>query len=143
MIHTIGYGSPHAYFLLSLIYPNVDFKIRTYQVDHIHPRSKFNRTNLVNNGIEDEELIEEWISEKKDLLPNLQLLAGIDNNNKKSKALKDYLKDKSIKDRRILIKENFLPSWGQRKMFELYYFDEFYNYRAKQLFRKLKSVFKV
>ncbi len=59
------YGSPHAYFLLSLIYPTVDFKIRRYEVDHVHPRSKFNPTNLRNNGIDNEEKITNWIEEKR------------------------------------------------------------------------------
>lgn len=46
LVENTVYGSPHAYFLLSLIYPTVDFKIRRYEVDHVHPRSKFNVRNL-------------------------------------------------------------------------------------------------
>lgn len=138
-VNNTGYRSPHAYFILSLLYPSIDFKVFRYQVDHLHPQSKFNRTNLKNNGINEEETIQEWLEEKKDLLPNLQLLAGVDNNNKKSKTLLGYLKDKPIQQRKDFIKQNFLPPWNNQQLMELSNFDEFFEWRAKQMVRQLKK----
>jgi uncharacterized protein with ParB-like and HNH nuclease domain len=106
LVEDTSYGSPHAYFLLSLIYPTVDFKIRKYEVDHIHPRSKFNRSNLISIGITDEETIEYWKDEKCNQLPNLQLLGDKDNNNKRSKTLNEYIQAKTPKERADFIKDN-------------------------------------
>lgn len=108
-IEDTSYGSPHAYFILSLIYPTVDFKIRKYEVDHIHPRSKFNRSNLNSIGITDEKTIEYWKNEKCNQLPNLQLLGDKDNNNKRSKTLNEYIQAKTTKERAEFIKDNLLP----------------------------------
>jgi len=139
LVEDTNYFSPHAYFLLSLIYPTVDFKIRRYEVDHVHPRSKFNNTNLWNNGIEDAETIEYWIDEKRDLLPNLQLLGDKDNSNKRAKTIVEYLKAKPIRERREFMKENLLSS--DLKFLELKNFDEFFEYRKRQLVSKLKKHF--
>lgn len=65
LVEETVYGSPHAYFILSLIYPTVDFKIRRYEVDHVHPRNKFNYSNLKNNGIDNEDTLTDWIEEKR------------------------------------------------------------------------------
>ncbi len=140
LVGEIAYGSPHAYFLLSLIYPTVDFKIRRYEVDHVHPRSKFNRSNLKNNGIDDEEKIAEWMKEKKDLLPNLQLLGYRDNSSKKAKTIIEFLNAKSSKERTEFAKENLLPLQN-KKLLELKNFDEFFDYRKRQLVTKLKKHF--
>ncbi|RYZ83155.1 MAG: DUF262 domain-containing protein, partial [Proteobacteria bacterium] len=138
LVDTVKYGSPHAYFLLSLVYPSVDFKVRKYEVDHIHPRSKFNNSNLVQHGIE-EERIELWKSDKKDLLPNLQLLAGMDNNNKRARTLVDYLKAKSKGEREAFMQDNLIPK--DFDILRLDRFDDFYELRKRKLVGKLRSVF--
>jgi len=138
LVEDTCYGSPHAYFLLSLIYPTVDFKIRKYEVDHIHPRIKFNRSNLITNGITDEDTIEYWKEEKCNQLPNLQLLGDKDNNKKRSKTLNEYLQAKTSKERSDFIKDNLLPS--NNKLRELKRFDDFFEFRKKQLINKLKKI---
>lgn len=141
IVEDISYGSPHAYFILSLIYPTVDFKIRKYEVDHIHPRSKFNRSNLISIGITDEETIEYWKNEKCNQLPNLQLLGDKDNNNKRSKTLNEYIQAKTTKERADFIKDNLLPP--DKRLRDLIKFDDFFEYRKKQLINKLKKQFDV
>lgn len=138
----VKYGSPNAYYILSLLYPQVDFKNKRYQIDHVHPKSKFNLRNLQENGIHSEEKIELWKEDKCHELPNLQLLAGEDNNNKKSKSLIEYLDDKPIGERRQFMKENFLPI-GDKKILQLKNFDSFYLWRRKVLLKKLTSIFHV
>ncbi len=138
LVRETVYGSPHAYFLLSLIYPTVDFKIRRYEVDHIHPRSKFNPTNLRNNGIDNEETITKWIEEKRDLLPNLELL-GKDNSYKGAMTIVEFLKSKTIRERKEFMRENLLSS--DIKFLELKNFDDFFEYRKQQLVTKLKRHF--
>lgn len=140
LVDNVSYGSPHAYFLLSLIYPSVDFKIRRYDVDHIHPRSKFSYTNLNQHGIDDD-TIENWQEEKRDLLPNLQLLASQDNNNKRARPLIEYLKDKRPLERKAFMKDNLIPE--SKELLRLENFDQFYEQRKKRLISKLRSVFGV
>ena len=137
LVENTTYNSPHAYFLLSLIYPTVDFKIRRYEVDHVHPRSKFSKANLESIGIEDE-VMEYWMDEKRDLLPNLQLLGIKDNSNKRAKTIINYLKAKPIRERKEFMKENLLP---EIKLLELNSFDDFFEYRKRQLVTKLKKHF--
>jgi hypothetical protein len=139
LVEETGYGSPHAYFLLSLIYPTVDFKIKRYEVDHIHPRSKFNRKNLRNLGVEDESVIEDWMEEKCELLPNLQLLGGKENNNKKSKTLNEFIQSKTPAERRQFIKENLLPT--DKHLRELLNFEGFFEFRKRKLVNGLKRHF--
>lgn len=139
LVEETVYGSPHVYFLLSLIYPTVDFKIRRYEVDHVHPKSKFNNANLRNNGIIDEEKIEYWKNEKCNMLPNLQLLGDKDNNNKRSKTILEYLNAKNPKERKEFKRDNLLPS--DSKLLEIKKFDDFFEYRKRQLINKLKKHF--
>jgi uncharacterized protein with ParB-like and HNH nuclease domain len=141
LVEYTNYGSPHAYFILSLIYPTVDFKIRKYEVDHIHPRSKFNRSNLISIGITDEKTIEYWKDEKCNHLPNLQLLGDKDNNNKRSKTLNEYIQAKTAKEKADFIKDNLLPL--DKGLRELIKFDDFFEYRKKQLINKLKKHFDI
>jgi uncharacterized protein with ParB-like and HNH nuclease domain len=141
LVEETNYFSPHAYFLLSLIYPSpaVGLKARKYEVDHIHPRAKFNNTNLPNNGICDNEIIVTWIEQKRDLLPNLQLLDGKDNSNKRAKTIIEYLKAKPKNERIDFIRENLLPS--NNSLLELKNYDKFFKYRTKQLVNKLRKQF--
>ena len=147
LVEETVYGSPRVYFILSLIYPSpaAGLKARKYEVDHVHPRSKFNPTNLRNNGIDDEETIEKWIGEKRDLLPNLQLLAYGDNSSKRAKTIIEYLKSKPStklnREREAFMRENFLPLPHNNKLLELKNFDAFFEYRKRQLVTKLKKHF--
>ena len=140
LVDDTAWGSPHAYFLLSLIYPTVDFKIKRYEIDHVHPKSKFNVRNLSNNGIADQETIDDWMDWKKDCLPNLQLLADKDNAAKKAKTLIEYLNAKKPQERHLFSKENLLPPKGD-KLLELASFDQFFEYRKRKLVNKLKPSF--
>lgn len=136
------YYSPNAYYILSLLYPGVDLKIKRYQVDHVHPKGRFNKKNLTEIGINSDAQIEFWKDKKCHELPNLQLLAGEDNNNKKSKMLVDYLWDKPNSERKQFIKENILPE-GDKYSFQLKNFETFYNKRKKLMLKKLMNIFRV
>jgi len=138
LVDDTAYGSPHAYFLLSLVYPTVDFKARKYEVDHIHPKSKFNQHNLKNHGASQTQ-IDEWILWKRDALPNLELL-GKDNQQKGATALVDYLKTMSQTDRKEFCDVNHLPKPGDSNL-KLENFDDFYEARKKRLISKLKPHF--
>lgn len=141
LVDYTSYGSPHAYFLLSLVYPTVDFKVRRYEIDHIHPRSKFNPSNLKKNGVTDSTVVEEWIYWKRDALPNLELL-GSDNQYKGAASLVEYLtkKVKTPDDCKEFCASNLLPPPGHDDL-ELCNFDSFYEGRKRCLVAKLRKYF--
>lgn len=135
MLSQVTYPSAEAYFLLSLVYPTIDHKKRTYHMDHIHPKSKFNVANLKRNGITDPAIIKSWRESKKDLLPNLQLLDHDSNFSKGSTPIADFVKKMPARDRREFLKENLLPAQSE---LGLENFENFYDTRKRKLLTKLK-----
>ncbi|WRA50132.1 DUF262 domain-containing HNH endonuclease family protein [Helicobacter pylori] len=84
--------------ILQILYPKLNYKTTTFHIDHIYPKSKFNKEN-------------KKLYECRDHLYNLQLLEGAENSAKKDKDpevwLKEEYKDeraieKSIKEKIIL-----------------------------------------
>lgn len=69
----LKYGKSDTLSTLMLLYPSLDFNNK-FHVDHIYPKSKFNKRYLLKQGIA-EDKIEEYISSVNDI-PNLQLLSA-------------------------------------------------------------------
>lgn len=78
------YGNPAILPILQLLYPNLDFKNSTFHIDHIYPKSKFNKKNA--------DLSEEFYG-KANFLYNLQLLQGDENLAKKAKDPEVWLNE--------------------------------------------------
>jgi hypothetical protein len=131
-----SYGA-NAYFLLSLLYPTVDFKMKRYELDHIHPRKRMNLTNLKTLGLQETDI--NWIMEHYNNLPNLELLTSADNIEKKAKPFKEFIITKNRRDKTQFLKDNILPT--ERTLWELENFKEFYEWRRKLIVRKLAKVF--
>ena len=68
-----------SFMVLSLLYSTIDVR-REFHVDHVFPRSRFTKRQLVASGVA-EALAEEYIS-RVNQLPNLQLLEGPYNQDK-------------------------------------------------------------
>jgi len=83
----LPYGDKRTFALLSLIFPGFDLS-RHFHVDHIYPQARFTKPQLRNQGI-DEELWAE-MADKCNRLPNLQLLEGSINNQKRQKMPHDW-----------------------------------------------------
>ncbi len=78
--------------ILQILYPNLNYKTTTFHIDHIYPKSKFNKKNeKLNQGFYG------W----KDYLFNLQLLEGAENQAKKDKDPESWLKEE-YKDERAI-----------------------------------------
>jgi uncharacterized protein with ParB-like and HNH nuclease domain len=129
---------PNALMLLTLLYPNIDYHKNVFEMDHIHPSSKFNEAYL-RKFVKSKSKINKWIK-TKDNLPNLQMLDEVINKEKLKTPLKDWLikieaKDKGSKRR--FIKDNFLPV---DVSYDVKYFELFYKKRRETISKKLKSV---
>ncbi|MGN8521113.1 DUF262 domain-containing protein [Helicobacter pylori] len=77
--------------ILQILYPNLNYKTTTFHIDHIYPKSKFNKEN-------------KKLYECRDHLYNLQLLEGQENSAKKDKDPEVWLKEE-YKDNQQAIEE--------------------------------------
>ncbi|TIP39611.1 DUF262 domain-containing protein [Mesorhizobium sp.] len=78
----VQYGDKRTFALLSLIFPGFDFS-RHFHVDHIYPQGRFSHSALRRAGVS--EPLWEALKQKYNCLPNLQLLEGTINNEKRQK----------------------------------------------------------
>ncbi|EQD99482.1 hypothetical protein L931_08395 [Helicobacter pylori PZ5024] len=117
--------------ILQILYPNLNYKTTTFHIDHIYPKSKFNKKNKKLN-----QDFYGW----KDHLYNLQLLEGAENIAKKDKDPEVWLKEE-YKDNQQAIEEykkrNYIDptlklEWENIK--------EFRETREKAIIEKLKEV---
>ncbi|GHQ77046.1 hypothetical protein VN0405_11880 [Helicobacter pylori] len=70
--------------VLQILYPNLNYKTTTFQIDHIYPKSKFNEKN---------KKLDKDFYECGNHLYNLQLLEGQENSAKKDKDPEAWLKE--------------------------------------------------
>lgn len=72
----LSYGSRRVFAVLGLIFPHVDTR-NLHHVDHVYPRAKITKKRLVGEGMTEEQAQE--MVDRRDRLPNLQLLEGLEN----------------------------------------------------------------
>lgn len=126
-----NYSTKYSYLILSLLYPNRDWKDNKYHEDHIFPKSEFSVARLRRRGY-DEDTIAEYRKYFNSIL-NLQLLTDSENLEKNSKDFEEWFssRDNNFKDR------HKIPTINS------YNFDnflEFVSERKKLLEQKLKSI---
>ncbi len=112
--------------ILQILYPNLNYKTTTFHIDHIYPKSKFNKEN-------------KKLYECRDHLYNLQLLEGQENSAKKDKDPEVWLKEEYKNERAIeeYKKRNYIDptlklEWENIK--------EFREKREEAIITKLKEV---
>ncbi|MFP6205196.1 DUF1524 domain-containing protein [Helicobacter pylori] len=124
------YGDSQVFPILQILYPNLNYKTNTFHIDHIYPKSKFNKKN--------EKLNQDFYG-WKDYLFNLQLLEGQENIAKKDKDHEVWLKEEYKNERAIeeYKKRNYIDptlklEWENIK--------EFREKREESIITKLKEV---
>ncbi len=124
------YGNSQVFPILQILYPNLKYKTTTFHIDHIYPKSKFNKENKKLN-----QDFYGW----RDYLFNLQLLEGAENIAKKDKDPEVWLKEE-YKDERVIeeykkgnyIDPNLKLEWENIK--------EFRKKREETIIKTLKEV---
>ncbi len=103
------YGNAYTFSTLAVFYPTLDFKNR-FHIDHIFPKSLFNRKTLLTRGLSEEQCFD--FIENVDSLANLQLLEGIPNIEKSNKEFKDWLHETypDTQARNAYMERNFIPN---------------------------------
>jgi hypothetical protein len=125
---------PYTFMVLSLLYPQLRFDQVQFHQDHIHPRSRFNKQVLAKLVIS-EEKIAKW-QDLRDRLPNLQLMEGAENENKRARPFDEWLDASSLDKAHFLI-TNHIPA---NISVSLKHFEEFYESRKSLLRDKIKAV---
>ncbi len=121
-------GSAYAFMILSLLYPHVKLDQWEWHQDHMHPYAKFSDSNLKKLGLT-EDKIKDW-QEKRNRLPNLQLLEGTENKSKNDADLKVWAENNPG-----VVK--YLP---EGVSLDLENFDEFYAKRREMMKEELKKI---
>lgn len=83
----LSYKNPRTFALLTLIFPGFDFS-HHFHVDHIYPKGLFTKSKLTKAGVPEE--LQDQMIEASNRLPNLQLLEGSVNNQKRQKMPHDW-----------------------------------------------------
>jgi len=126
------YGQGYTFSTLALLYPSFDFRNR-FHIDHIHPRSHFTKAKLRSREIPEAEY--DFYMDNVDLLPNLQLLEGIPNQEKSDTDfylwLQKYFSSPDIKT--DYMKRHFIPE----TIHSFSNFREFFEQRKTKLKKEL------
>jgi len=128
------YGNPRAFAILALVYPSLDYRDQFHQ-DHIHPKDHFHKHKLIKAGVPEQDI--EHYKELVNTLPNLQLLRGPENLEKKAAPLTQwvataYTTPAALAAYKLL---NHIPETS----LELKNFLHFYKKRREILFNILKG----
>lgn len=116
-----NYATRYSYLILSLLYPDRDWKDTTFNEDHIYPKTEFERKKLVARGYDDE-TIEKYQAVFNSIL-NLELLNESDNKSKNAKPFDQWIvsRDCNFKSRHYIPEmddysfDNFLVFIEKRK----------------------------
>ena len=124
----LDFGNRRTFALLSLIFHGFDFS-QHFHVDHVFPISRFAPGRLTKAGV-DSEHHESW-KQKANQLPNLQLLVGSLNNEKRSKLPHEWLAY-------FMPDENARISYQHTQLLQelpesITEFEDFYSWRKQQL----------
>ncbi|GHP91196.1 hypothetical protein VN0264_10570 [Helicobacter pylori] len=116
--------------VLQILYPNLNYKTTTFQIDHIYPKSKFKKEN---------NKLDKDFYECENLLYNLQLLEGQENSAKKDKDPEAWLKEEYKNEQAIeeYKKRNYIDP---KLKLEWENIKEFRETREKAIIKKLKEV---
>tara|TARA_R110000868_G_scaffold80018_7_gene227373 strand:+ start:9084 stop:10787 length:1704 start_codon:yes stop_codon:yes gene_type:complete len=125
------YQGRYTNLVLSLLYPDRDWKDAVFHEDHIFPQSEFNVRSLKKRGYDDAQ-VQQYVS-GFNTLPNLQLLTDSENMSKNATPFDEWLntRDATFRSKHLIPD---IPSYG----FD--YFVEFSKTRTKLIVSALKSL---
>ncbi|WQT52987.1 DUF262 domain-containing HNH endonuclease family protein [Helicobacter pylori] len=116
--------------VLQILYPNLNYKTTTFHIDHIYPKSKFEKEN---------EKLDKDFYECGNHLYNLQLLEGQENSAKKDKDPEAWLKEEYKNEQAIeeYKKRNYIDP---KLKLEWENIKEFRKKREEAIIKRLKEV---
>jgi hypothetical protein len=134
-LSALEYGNKRTFALLSIVFPGFDFS-HHFHVDHIYPKGLFSKSNLRKLNLPEEKI--ESLIVKANQLPNLQLLEGSVNNEKRQKMPVDWY-EQQWPD--TIARKNHLESQAINLLVDdLGKFDDFYIARKKTLRSRISQI---
>lgn len=132
------YGQGYTFSTLALLYPSFDFRNK-FHIDHIHPQCHFTRSRLRKKGISEDDI--DFYLDNVNLLPSLQLLEGIPNQEKSDTEFDEWLNKNfvTIKAKADYMKRHFIPETN----LSLSNFRNFFEERKKKLHLELCRILDV
>lgn len=129
----LGYNNPRTFALLTLIFPGFDFS-HHFHVDHIYPKGLFTKSKLTKAGVPEE--LQDQMIEASNRLPNLQLLEGSVNNQKRQKMPHDWYLQQwpNVEARKSHLQSQAISSLPE----EIQDFMSFYNQRHETLLARIR-----
>jgi len=136
----LQYGTKRTYSALALLYSSLNFSFKYHQ-DHIHPKSFFNKRNLIAEGITNDDLRYQFM-DRYNKLANLQLLQATTNIEKKDRHFEDWLNEvyPNEADKRTFLSQNHIKGDSSLKFED---FVEFYDKRRETIKNKLMGILNV
>ena len=115
-----NYSSKYSFLILSLLYPDRDWKDNVYHEDHIFPKSEFTTKGLAKRGYDANKVVE--YQKRFNTIVNLQLLTDTENLEKNATPFDQWLptRDANFKQRHLIPK------------LDSYLFDNFLNFANKR-----------
>ena len=83
------YGDKRLFSLMSLLFTFVNVRDNHFHIDHIFPKSRFSNRKLRKEGVAEDDI--EEFRQRVNLLPNLQLLDGNENQEKQAQLPRDWI----------------------------------------------------
>ena len=93
----IRFGDKRTFSLLSIIFPHLDLR-QHFHIDHVFPKSRFTKAKLNALGVSEDKVTH--LQDFSDRLPNLQLLEGHENQQKRSILPAEWLQTFSTDEAR-------------------------------------------
>lgn len=129
------YGDKRLFPLLVLLFPFIDLR-NQFHIDHVYPVSRFTRIRLQKLAFDDNQI--ESLMRHANMLPNLQLLEGVINNEKRAAMPADWLAT-HFNDPEAQLHYRTKHELGNLPG-ELNQFEEFYSVRSEALKTRLISI---
>jgi uncharacterized protein with ParB-like and HNH nuclease domain len=128
----------YAFSILSLLYPNLDYKNNDFHKDHLHPNSYFKKKELEEKKIKNnEDNSYYYTSCFYNGICNLQMLDANENMSKNNMSLNSWVvQETKTKNRKQFLDNHLLPDID----FSFKNFTEFIDERKKILIDKLKDI---
>ncbi len=129
--------SKYAFSILSLLYPNLDYKNNNFHKDHIHPYASFKKTNLEQLSISNTDDSYYYNPCYNNGIYNLQMLDANENMSKSDMNLEEWIgKETDDTNRKQFLENHLIPNISLP--FNDFY--EFINKRRKILTDKLRAI---
>lgn len=130
-------NSFEAFAVLSLLYPNLDYKNNNFHKDHLHPEIAYKKYEKIAKKRAEKEPDYQWKDFKYyNSLVNLQMLDANENMAKQDKSLEQWVNENCGDDRKSFLNKHLIPDVD----LSLENFDKFAEAREKLLLDRLIEV---